>query len=101
MTKAINTHIASAKLIEASSFENDKTWDNLLNTSSLKLILISEEDFKKLPHLAKLCNKNDKEQIRFQNIPALIMPSPDTLAQNATLKQALWNTLKAMPKSSL
>jgi hypothetical protein len=99
ITKAINLQLAPAKLLEASSMELNREWEQFLNPSSLKLIVIPQSDLSQLPSLSKLCKNNSKGLLLINGIPALLIPDPEQLNNDPLLKQNVWNSLKKIFKS--
>lgn len=94
MAKAIQLKLAPTRLIEASSMELNKEWDRFLNSSPFKLIIIPQSDLNKLPELSKFSKRNEQQTWFLNEVPTLLIPDPELLNHNPSLKQQVWKSLQ-------
>jgi hypothetical protein len=92
LAKAIDRHLAKAKILVAERVEREKRWDLFFDKNALRLIIASHgiEKFSELMRFYKSTGSSDKT-------PFLIL-SPSQVYQSLEHKALLWKTLCQMLK---
>lgn len=94
---AIQTRLAPATLVKhihipPEGLHNISLWDKFLQTSPLRLILITHTHLKELPHLQKSYRLVDHKTY-LGRIPLLIMEEPSLYVKEPQRKAALWKNI--------
>ncbi len=97
LAKAIDTHLAKAKIVPAESLEKEKRWDLFLQKNALKLIVASDG----MKHLSELMQFYrgvlNKPEAFLDKIPLLVL-APAATYKSIEQKASLWKTLSQMLK---
>jgi hypothetical protein len=101
VTKAIDSLLAPAKLIEMRKIERENSWEITLSSSTLKLILAPPFQAWKSISLARFYRENPSTKSHFlKETPLLLMQSPEAYLKNPDLKRELWKMLSTLLSTS-
>lgn len=100
MTKAIDSRLAPAELVDAAEIEAKNSWESLLKAPELKLIIISLHEMQQCPGLMSHYKEVNKTgRAAFGKIPAFMLADPSIYMKEHPLKAALWRSICAEAKS--
>lgn len=101
LTKAIDITLAPAAMLDPVKIDKENGWEALLKEEHLRLLLITQQDLQKFPALANLYRDDPSKGCAYLGtVQVIILAATGSYTKDPTLKQALWNTLKAyFPKS--
>lgn len=101
VTKAIDSLLGAAKLIEMRKIEREKSWDLTLSSPSLHLILTPPFEAWKSLSISRFYRENPSSKSHFlKEIPLLMMHSVEAYLKNPDLKRQLWKTLSSLLSTS-
>ncbi|WP_420422341.1 hypothetical protein [Simkania sp.] len=94
LAKAISLTFAPSRVIEMTSFEQEKKWDLFLESPKLKFILCPDHLIFSSKELLPFYKENPGQKTRFLgNIPLLLLPDLALYYKDPYLKRSLWNVL--------
>jgi hypothetical protein len=97
VTKAIDSLLAPAKLIEMRKIERENSWELTLNSPSLQLILAPPFQAWKSISLARFYRENPSAKSHFlKEIPLVMMQPVEAYLKNPDLKRELWKMLSSL-----
>jgi hypothetical protein len=101
MTKAIDSLLAPAKLIEMRKIERENSWDITLNSPTLKLIVAPPFEAWKCISLARFYRANPSSNSHFlRETPVAFMQLTAAYLKNPDLKRELWKMLSTLLSTS-
>jgi len=101
VTKAIDSLLAPAKLIEMRKIERENSWDLTLSSSSLQLILAPPFQEWKSISLSRFYRENPSSKSHFlKDIPLALMQPTESYLKNPDLKRELWKMLSSLLSTS-
>jgi hypothetical protein len=101
VTKAIDTHLAPAKLIEMRKIERENSWEITLSSSTLQLILAPPFTEWKSISLARFYRENPSSKTHFLHDTPLLLTQPiAAYLKNPDLKRELWKNLSTLLSTS-
>lgn len=101
VTKAIDSLLAPAKLIEMRKIERENSWELTLNSPTLQLVLAPPFQTWKSISLARFYRENPSSKSHFlRDTPLLFMQSTAAYLKNPDLKRELWKTLSTLLSTS-
>lgn len=101
ITKAIDSLLAPAKLIEMRKIERENSWELTLTSPTLQLILAPPFQLWKSISLARFYRENPSTKSHFlKEIPLLLMQPPEAYLKNPDLKRELWKILSTLLSTS-
>ncbi len=92
LAKAIDQHLAKAKILMAERLEKEKRWDLFLEKNALKLIIASD-GMQKLPELMRFYKAFPASAQFFLDKTPLFVLSPASIYKSVEHKALLWKTL--------
>ena len=95
LAKAIDQHLAKAKILMADKFEKEKRWDLFLDKNSFRLVIASD-GIKKLPELMKYYRENPSNAQFFLGKTPLLVLSSASIYKSIEHKTLLWKTVCQM-----
>jgi hypothetical protein len=94
VTKAIDTLLAPAHLIEGPKMEREKSWELALSAPALQLILVPPFAAWKTTQLARFYRENPSSNTHFlKDTPLMFMQPVVAYLKNPDLKRELWKSL--------
>jgi len=97
VTKAIDSLLAPAKLIEMRKIERENSWEMTLSSPALQLILAPPFQAWKSISLARYYRENPSSKSHFlKETPLLIMQPTESYLKNPDLKRELWKMLSSL-----
>jgi hypothetical protein len=90
LSKAIQDRFGKTELLSAHKIDQENQWETLLQSASLRLILISEKGLRDLPNLLK---HFQQEKNQLNHIPTCLMSQTSAYLQDPELKRTLWKTI--------
>lgn len=94
LAKAISLTFAPSRVIEMTSFEQEKKWDLFLESPKLKFILCPDHLIFSSKELLPFYKENPGQKTRFlASIPLLLLPDLALYYKDPYLKRSLWNVL--------
>jgi hypothetical protein len=97
VTKAIDSLLAPAKLIEMRKIERENSWELTLNSPTLQLILAPPFQAWKSISLARFYRENPSSKSHFlKEIPLVMMQPIEAYLKNPDLKRELWKMLSSL-----
>ena len=93
LAKAIDQHLAKAKILAAERLEREKRWDIFLNQNAFRLIVASE-GMQQLPELMRSFRQDGVHL--FLNKTPLVLLAPASVYKSIEHKAQLWKTLCQM-----
>jgi hypothetical protein len=97
VTKAIDSLLAPAKLIEMRKIERENSWELTLSSPTLQLILAPPFQAWKSISLARFYKENPSSKSHFlKETPLLMMQSTEAYLKNPDLKRELWKMLSSL-----
>jgi hypothetical protein len=101
VTKAIDTLLAPARLIEMRKIERENTWELTLNSPSLQLVLTPPFTAWKNLTLARFYRENPSSKTHFLRETSLLFLQPiASYLKNPDLKRELWKSLSSQLSTS-
>jgi hypothetical protein len=101
VTKAIDSLLAPAKLIEMRKIERENSWDLTLNSPTLQLVLAPPFQAWKSISLSRFYRENPSSKSHFlKEIPLLMLQPTEAYLKNPDLKRELWKTLSSLLSTS-
>ncbi len=101
VTKAIDSLLAPAKLIEMRKIERENSWELTLSSPTLQLILAPPFQAWKSISLARFYRENPASKSHFlKETPLLMMQPLDGYLKNPDLKRELWKMLSTLLSTS-
>lgn len=101
VTKAIDSLLAPAKLIEMRKIERENSWELTLSSSTLQLILAPPFQAWKSISLSRFYRENPSSKSHFlKDTPLLMMQPTEAYLKNPDLKRELWKTLSSLLSTS-
>ncbi|MBS0648155.1 MAG: hypothetical protein JSS10_02895 [Verrucomicrobia bacterium] len=101
VTKAIDSMLAPAKLIEMRKIERENSWDITLNSPTLKLIVAPPFETWKSISLARFYRANPSSKSHFlRETPVAFMQPSAAYLKNPDLKRELWKMLSTLLSTS-
>jgi hypothetical protein len=97
VTKAIDSLLVPAKLIEMRKIERENSWELTLNSPTLQLILAPPFQAWKSLSLARFYRENPSSKSHFlKETPLLMMQPIEAYLKNPDLKRELWKMLSTL-----
>jgi hypothetical protein len=101
VTKAIDSLLVPAKLIEMRKIERENSWELTLSSPTLQLILAPPFQAWKSISLARFYRENPSSKSHFlKETPLLMMQPLDAYLKNPDLKRELWKMLSTLLSTS-
>lgn len=96
VAEAITRHGVPARVISGPKMERDKTWDQILKTAGLQLIIASDYGLYLLPELMKHYKESPRQAKHFLGeIPLLLLSDLSLYLKEPQLKPLLWRAICA------
>ncbi len=97
VTKAIDSLLAPAKLIEMRKIERENSWEMTLSSPTLQLILAPPFQAWKSISLARFYRENPSSKSHFlKETPLALLQPLDAYLKNPDLKRELWKMLSSL-----
>jgi len=101
VTKAIDSLLAPAHLIDGSKIEKEKGWEMVLNSPTLQLVIAPPLMNWKMASIARLYRENPSSNTHFlQNTPLIFFHPVSSYLKNPDLKRELWKNLTSLLSTS-
>lgn len=94
VAQAIETLQPGALLVQAEELEEKKSWQHLLDSSTLKAVILSQDTLDRLPFLKTFYREFPRTKEHFlSNKPLILLPPLISYFKEPLLKRALWASL--------
>lgn len=101
LSEAINQLLVPATWIDGTSIEKEKKWELILESSSLKFMILPPLEIWKKTSLIKWYRENSHTEKSFlNNVPIFLMNNISSYLKNPQEKRLLWNTLNSLLSTS-
>lgn len=93
VAQAIDQRLASAKIVSAFKVEEEKGWGELLNASTLRLVISSNNSLHTLPELMKYYREESTGKHTLGRAPLFLLADLSLYIEQPALKASLWKAL--------
>lgn len=94
IAQAISLRLAPAKVLSASQLEKENSWENLLNSSQLRLVIASDYGLYLYPKLMRFYREMPQQNRHFlHQTPLLLLSDLSLYLREPQLKPLLWRAI--------